>query len=143
MKTAVKRGNIIETAEKDGSFTIFAEAARESGLGEILSGKAGLTVFAPVDEAFEKLSEEERKKIFGSKERLTEILTYHIVPGRLSVSQLMDLSSARTLQGGKLSLDSCAGFTVNNARIVKGDIDCGNGIIHGIDTLLLPEEALR
>lgn len=140
MKTAEKIKNILRTVEEDGSFTLFAKAARETGLDAVLSGAKEITVFAPVDEAFEPLSAEERLLLFEDAENLRNLLVYHIVPGHLSIAEVMGLTSARTLGGQVLTINACDGFTIDGANVVKADIACSNGMIHGIDRILSREK---
>lgn len=136
MRTAVKVMNVLQTAEEEGSFGIFVRAVKETGLDAVLAGAREITVFAPVDGAFEALSEEDRRALFNDVKRLRDLLLYHIIPGGLSIAAVMGLTSARTLGGEKLPVNACDGFTLDDARVVKADIACSNGIIHGIDKVL-------
>jgi|AGTN01.1.fsa_nt_gi Secreted and surface protein containing fasciclin-like repeats len=140
MKTAEKSKDVLRTAGEDGSFTLFTKAATETGLDAVLSGAKEITVFAPVDEAFEPLSAEERLLLFEDAEKLRNLLLYHIVPGHLSIAEVMGLTSVRTLGGQALTINACDGFTIEDANVVKADIACANGIIHGIDRILSQEK---
>jgi uncharacterized surface protein with fasciclin (FAS1) repeats len=140
-RTAAKptKMDIVDTAVAAGSFKTLATALQAAGLVDALKGKGPFTVFAPTDEAFGKLPEGTVEALLKDKEKLTAILTYHVVPGKVTSGQVVKLDSAKTLQGGKVSISAEDGVRINSARVVKADINTSNGVIHVIDSVLLPE----
>jgi transforming growth factor-beta-induced protein len=118
-------------------------AVKAAGLVDALKGKGPFTVFAPTDEAFSKLPAGTLDNLLKpeNKKTLQAILTYHVVPGKVTAGQVVKLSSAKTLQGQKVAIAvSKGGVKVDNANVVKTDIACSNGIIHVIDAVILPKE---
>jgi uncharacterized surface protein with fasciclin (FAS1) repeats len=137
---AAPAGDIIETATSAGSFTTLAKALEAAGLVETLKGKGPFTVFAPTDEAFAKLPEGTLDALLKDPKRLTAILTYHVVPGRFTSEQVAKMTAAPTVNGKELSIAAKAGkVTVGTATVTQADIPATNGVIHVIDTVLLPE----
>lgn len=130
--------DIIDTAVAAGSFKTLATALTEAGLIETLKGEGPFTVFAPTDEAFAKIPEDKLKAILADKELLTSILTYHVVAGKVMAADVVKLTSATTLQGGDVSINAESGVKINDATVVKADIKTSNGVIHVIDTVLVP-----
>ena len=131
-------GNIIDTATSAGSFSSLINALNASGLSETLQGTGPFTVFAPSDRAFAKIPESIRAAILADKEALTELLTYHVIAGEVNAAAIERLSSAETVQGSTLSIDTSNGIKVDGANVVAADIRASNGIIHVIDTVLIP-----
>ena len=134
--------DIVDTAVKAGSFKTLAAALKAAGLVETLKGKGPFTVFAPTDEAFAKLPAGTVETLLKpeNKDKLVAILTYHVVAGKVKAADVVKLKSAKTVQGQTVAIDATDGVKINNAKVVKADIDCGNGVIHVIDTVLLPKE---
>ena len=134
--------DIVDTAVKAGSFKTLAAALKAAGLVDTLKGKGPFTVFAPTDEAFEKLPPGTVETLLKpeNKDKLVAILTYHVVPGNVKAADVVKLKSAKTVQGQNVTIDATDGVKINNAKVVKADIECGNGVIHVIDTVLLPKE---
>jgi uncharacterized surface protein with fasciclin (FAS1) repeats len=130
--------NIVETAVSAGSFTTLVAAVQAAGLVDVLSGEGPFTVFAPTDEAFAKLPEGTIDALLADKEKLTAILTYHVVPGAVMAADVVKLSSAETVQGSSLTIKTDDGVMVDNAKVVTTDIEASNGVIHVIDTVLMP-----
>jgi uncharacterized surface protein with fasciclin (FAS1) repeats len=130
--------NLVGTAIDAGSFKTLVTAVKEAGLVDTLSGKGPFTVFAPTDKAFDKLPRGTVESLLKDKGKLTEILTYHVVPGEVTSSQVKKMKSARTVQGKKLKIRHFWNTKVNNAKIVNPDIHASNGIIHVIDNVLIP-----
>ena len=131
--------DIVETAAAAGSFQTLLAAAQAAGLVDTLKGKGPLTVFAPTDAAFEKLPEGTIEKLLADKKKLTAILTYHVVAGELPASKLVEMSWGETVQGQSFRVSSGGdGVMVDGARVVKADIRAKNGIIHVIDSVILP-----
>jgi uncharacterized surface protein with fasciclin (FAS1) repeats len=142
MANAQDRKDIVDTAVAAGSFQTLAKALGTAGLVETLKGEGPFTVFAPTDEAFAKLSAGTLEELLKpeNKGKLTAILTYHVVPGKVLASQVVKLNSAKTVNGQDLTITTEAGAVmVNDAKVVKTDILCSNGVIHVIDTVLLPK----
>ena len=132
--------NIVETAVSNGSFNTLVAAVKAAGLVETLSGAGPFTVFAPVDAAFDALPAGTVDTLVKpeSKEQLTGILTYHVVAGRVLAKDVVTLKSATTVQGSKVKINVRKGVMVNNAKVIKTDIQGSNGVIHVIDTVLMP-----
>lgn len=130
--------NIVQTAMQAGSFNTLLAAVKEAGLVEALSGDGAMTVFAPTDEAFAKLGEDTIKTVLADKVLLTKILTYHVVSGRVMASDIVKLQTAPTLQGQNLRISTMGGVRINDSLVVTPDIEVSNGIIHIIDTVLIP-----
>jgi transforming growth factor-beta-induced protein len=134
--------DIVDTAVKAGSFKTLAAALKAAGLVDTLKGKGPFTVFAPTDEAFAKLPAGTVETLLKpeNKDKLVAILTYHVVAGNVKAADVVKLKSAETVLGQTLAIDAKDGVKINNAKVVKADIACGNGVIHVIDTVLLPRE---
>ncbi|MCB9883636.1 MAG: fasciclin domain-containing protein [Planctomycetes bacterium] len=133
--------DLVETAVKAGSFTTLATAIKAAGLVEALETSKALTVFAPTDEAFMKLPKGTVEALLKpeNKERLQQILKFHVVAGRVHADQAIKLGKAETLSGGTLHITSTDhGAQVNGVRILKTDVEATNGVIHVIDEVLLP-----
>lgn len=130
--------NIVETAKDAASFKTLLAAAEAAGLVDTLAGDGPLTVFAPTDEAFAKLPEGTVESLLKDKAKLTEILTYHVVPGKVMAKDVLNLKKAKTVQGKELTFDTSSGVMVDNAKVVKTDIETSNGVIHVIDTVMIP-----
>lgn len=136
---AEEKKDIVDTAVAAGSFKTLAKALTEAGLIETLKGKGPFTVFAPTDEAFAKLPKETLEAVLKDKKKLTAILTYHVVSGNVMAKDVVKLKSAKTVNGKEVKIDTTDGVKVNTAKVVKTDIECSNGVIHVIDTVLIPE----
>ena len=131
--------DIVDTAVAAGSFKTLATALQAAGLVETLKGAGPFTVFAPTDEAFAKLPKGTVEALLKDKAKLTAILTYHVVAGNVMAKDVVKLKSAKTVQGGSVMIDAAAGVKVDEAHVVKTDIACSNGVIHVIDTVLMPK----
>jgi uncharacterized surface protein with fasciclin (FAS1) repeats len=133
-------GDILETAGAAGSFTTLAKAIEAAGLTETLKGEGPFTVFAPTDEAFAKLPEGALDALLQDKEKLAAILTYHVVPGKVSSEDVAQLPTAKTVNGQDLTITAADDkVMVGSATVTQADIPASNGVIHVIDTVLLPE----
>lgn len=135
--------DIVATAAGAGSFETLLAAANAAGLVETLQGEGPLTVFAPTDEAFAKLPDGTVENLLKpeSRDQLAAILTYHVVPGKVMAADAAKLDAADTVNGQSLSLAaSNFGLTVNGANVVTADINCSNGVIHVIDSVILPQQ---
>lgn len=134
----VEEKNIVQTATEAGSFKTLLAAAQSAGLVETLSGGGPLTVFAPTDEAFAKLPAGTVESLLKDKAKLSAILTYHVVPGKLMAADVVKQKSLKTVNGKELRVDLSQGVMVGTAKVVKTDIDASNGVIHVIDSVLIP-----
>lgn len=135
--------DIVETAVNAGSFMTLVTAVKAAGLVETLKGEGPFTVFAPTDEAFAKIPKATLHSLLQpeNRDQLTKILTYHVVPGRVTAAQVARLHDAQTVEGGSVRFKvSSNGIKVNASKVVKADIETSNGIIHVIDTVLMPGE---
>jgi uncharacterized surface protein with fasciclin (FAS1) repeats len=131
--------DIVETAVAAGSFKTLAAALQAAGLVDALKGEGPFTVFAPTDEAFAKLPAGTVEALLQDKAKLTAILTYHVVAGAVPASEVVKLNKATTLNGADVKITTMDGkVMVNSAHVVKADIKATNGIIHVIDTVILP-----
>jgi uncharacterized surface protein with fasciclin (FAS1) repeats len=134
--------NIVDTAVAAGSFKTLAKALEAAGLVGTLTGSGPFTVFAPTDEAFAKLPAGTLDSLLKpeNKEKLRRILTYHVVPGRVMASDVVKLQSAKAVSGDTIVVSAKDGVVrVDEARVTKADIVAGNGVIHVIDAVILPE----
>jgi uncharacterized surface protein with fasciclin (FAS1) repeats len=134
----VHAGDIVDTVKADRSFDIFAAAVETAGFAQTLKNTGPYTVFAPTNEAFAKLPPAVWEQLSRDKVKLARVLSYHVVPGRMTVSEI-NPGPVKTTQGGTLKLTSDKGkVRVNNANITQSDLAADNGIIHAIDTVILP-----
>ncbi|MFN6130483.1 MAG: fasciclin domain-containing protein [Planctomycetota bacterium] len=133
-------GNIPTVAEKAGTFKTLLAAAKAAGLVDALSGDKALTVFAPTDEAFAALPKGTVEDLLKpeNKDKLASILKYHVVEGRVYSEDVVATKAAKTLQGGSITVSLKDGVYVDNAKVLKTDIDASNGVIHVINKVLLP-----
>ena len=130
--------DIVDTAVDAGSFTTLVKAVQAAGLVETLKGDGPFTVFAPTDEAFAKLPAGTLEALLNDKEKLVAVLTYHVVPGKVMAADVVTLSEAKTVQGESIMIDTKDGVKVDAANVVQTDIVTTNGVIHVIDTVILP-----
>jgi uncharacterized surface protein with fasciclin (FAS1) repeats len=131
--------DLVDTAVAAGSFKTLATALEAAGLVDTLKGEGPFTVFAPTDEAFAKLPAGTVEALLADKEKLVRVLTYHVVPGKVTAADVVGLSGAKTVEGGELRIDTSEGVRINGASVVTADVMASNGIIHVIDTVLIPE----
>jgi uncharacterized surface protein with fasciclin (FAS1) repeats len=133
--------DVVDTAVAAGSFTTLVEAARAAGLVDALKARGPITVFAPNDEAFARLPAGTVEALLADKEKLTQVLTYHVVPGRVAAADVTKAKWAKTLQGQSLRVTADAqGVRIDGAKVLTADVPASNGIIHVIDTVLLPRQ---
>lgn len=130
--------DIVETAAAAGSFNTLVTAIEAAGLVETLKGEGPFTVFAPTDEAFAKIPSDQLDALLQDKEKLTKVLTYHVVPGKVTAADVAQMDSAETVEGQAIQISTADGVMVNDAQVVKTDIMTSNGIIHVIDGVLMP-----
>ncbi len=132
--------DIVDTAIAAGSFTTLVTAVKAAGLVDTLKGDGPFTVFAPTDAAFAKLPPGTVEALLADKAKLTAVLTYHVVAGRVTAADVAGLRQATTLQGGTLAIDTSNGVKINGATVTTADVMASNGVIHVIDTVLLPPQ---
>jgi uncharacterized surface protein with fasciclin (FAS1) repeats len=130
--------DIVDTAVAAGSFGTLVTAVQAAGLVEVLKGEGPFTVFAPTDDAFAKLPEGTLESLLKDKDALTKVLTYHVVPGEVRAADVVQLASAKTVQGQSIRIDTSSGVKVDDANVIQTDIAASNGVIHVIDTVILP-----
>lgn len=134
--------DIVDTAVGAGSFKTLAAALTAADLVSTLKGEGPFTVFAPTDEAFAKLPPGTLDDLLKpeNKSKLQAILTYHVVPGKVMASDVASLKEAKTVNGGSIMVKSDMGkVMIDNAQVTQTDIECSNGVIHVVDTVLLPK----
>ncbi len=134
--------DIVETAVAAGQFKTLAAALQAAGLVETLKGAGPFTVFAPTDAAFAKLPAGTVESLLKpeNKAKLTAILTYHVVPGKVMAADVVKLTDAKTVQGGSVKVMAMGGkVMIDNANVATTDISASNGVIHVIDTVLMPK----
>jgi uncharacterized surface protein with fasciclin (FAS1) repeats len=140
---AAKADDIVDTAASAGQFETLVAAVKAAGLVETLKGDGPFTVFAPTDEAFAKLPNGTVENLLKpeNKDQLVAILTYHVVPGRIMSSDIAGKQAqVSTVEGSELAVDATNGVMVDNATVVKSDIEASNGVIHVIDKVVLPKD---
>jgi len=134
--------DIVETAVAAGQFTTLAAALKAAGLVDTLKGAGPFTVFAPTDAAFAKLPKGTVEELLKpeNKAKLTAILTYHVVAGKVMAADVVKVKDAKTLQGGSIQVNAAGGkVMVDAANVVKADIGASNGVIHVVDSVLMPK----
>lgn len=140
---AAAKADIVDTAVAAGQFKTLTAAVQAAGLVDTLKGAGPFTVFAPTDAAFAKLPAGTVQDLLKpeNKAKLVSILTYHVVPGKVTSSALAGkVTDAKTVQGGTVKVDATkGGVMVNDAKVVSADVDATNGVIHVVDTVLLPK----
>lgn len=131
--------DIVDTAVNAGSFSTLVAAIKAAKLVDTLKGAGPFTVFAPTDEAFAKLPEGTVDSLLKDIPKLTKILTYHVVSGKVMAADVVKLKSATTVEGSNVKIDaSKSGVKVNDATVATTDVAADNGVIHIIDTVLIP-----
>jgi uncharacterized surface protein with fasciclin (FAS1) repeats len=130
--------DIVDTAVSAGSFKTLVAAVQAAGLVDTLKGPGPFTVFAPTDEAFAKIPKAQLDALLADKAKLTAVLTYHVVPGKVMAADVK-AGKVKTVQGQELTIGTMGGVTVNNARVTATDVTARNGVIHVIDTVVLPQ----
>ena len=130
--------DIIDTAVNAGSFTTLVAAIKAAGLVDTLKGAGPFTVFAPTDEAFAKLPAGTVDSLLKDIPKLKKILTYHVVSGKVLAADVVKLNSATTIEGTQVKIDASHGVKVNDATVTTPDVAADNGVIHVIDTVLIP-----
>ncbi|MGF1672051.1 MAG: fasciclin domain-containing protein [Rivularia sp. (in: cyanobacteria)] len=130
--------DIVDTAVSAGSFNTLVAAVKAAGLVDTLKSKGPFTVFAPTDDAFAKLPEGTVDGLLKDIPQLKKILTYHVVSGKVMAADVVKLDSATTVEGSEVKIDASNGVKINDATVSQADVETDNGVIHIIDTVLLP-----
>ena len=130
--------DIVDTAVKAGSFSTLVTAIKAAELVDTLKGAGPFTVFAPTDEAFAKLPDGTVDALLKDIPKLKKILTYHVVSGKVMAADVVKLKSAKTVEGSDVKIDASSGVKVNDAKVSTPDVGADNGVIHIIDTVLIP-----
>lgn len=138
MAVSVQAKDIVDTAVAAGSFKTLATALGAAGLVDTLKGKGPFTVFAPTDEAFAKIPKADLDALLKDKAKLTAVLTYHVVAGKVMAADVK-AGKVKTVQGSDLTVTTMGGVQVNGANVVKTDIVADNGVIHVIDSVVMPK----
>ena len=130
--------DIVDTAVNAGSFKTLVAAVQAAGLVDTLKGKGPFTVFAPTDEAFAKLPAGTVDALLKDMRKLKKILPYHVVTGKVVAADVVKLKSATTVEGSNVKIDASNGVKINDATVATPDVAADNGVIHIIDTVLIP-----
>jgi uncharacterized surface protein with fasciclin (FAS1) repeats len=130
--------DIVDTAVAAGSFKTLATALTAAGLIDTLKGPGPFTVFAPTDEAFAKVPKADLDALLKDKAKLTAVLTYHVVPGKVMAADVK-AGKVKTVQGSELTVSTMGGVMVDKAKVIKTDIVADNGVIHVIDSVIMPK----
>jgi uncharacterized surface protein with fasciclin (FAS1) repeats len=130
--------DIVDTAVSAGSFKTLVAAVQAAGLVDTLKGPGPFTVFAPSDEAFAKIPKAQLDALLQDKAKLTAVLTYHVVPGKVMAKDVK-AGKVKTVQGGEITVGTMGGVTVDNAKVVATDVAASNGVIHVIDSVIMPK----
>lgn len=130
--------DIVDTAVGAGNFKTLVAAVQAAGLVDTLKGPGPFTVFAPTDEAFAKIPKDKLDALLKDKKALTKILTYHVVAGKVMAADVKP-GKVKTVQGSTITLATKGGVTVNKAKVVAADVNADNGVIHAIDTVIMPK----
>ena len=144
MDSKSDKKNIVEVAVANGSFKTLVKLVGDAGLADALSGKGPLTVFAPTDDAFAKVPADALAALGKDKEKLAAVLKYHVVSGKVAAADAikMDGKSAKTLNGAEIKITVVDGkVKINDATVATADVEASNGVIHIIDTVLMPPAA--
>ncbi len=130
--------DIVDTAVGAGTFKTLATALQAAGLVDTLKGKGPFTVFAPTDAAFAKVPKADLDALLADKAKLTKVLTYHVVPGKVMAKDVK-AGKVKTVQGGEITVATAGGVTVDGAKVSATDIVADNGVIHVIDSVIMPK----
>jgi uncharacterized surface protein with fasciclin (FAS1) repeats len=138
MALSAQAKDIVDTAVGAGNFKTLASALTAAGLVDTLKGKGPFTVFAPTDEAFAKVPKADLDALLKDKKKLTAVLTYHVVPGKVMAADVK-AGKVKTVQGSELTVSTMGGVKVDGANVIKTDIVADNGVIHVIDSVVIPK----
>lgn len=135
---SAQAADIVDTAVAAGNFKTLVTALKAAGLVDTLKGPGPFTVFAPTDEAFAKIPKADLDKLLANKAKLKSVLTYHVVPGKVMSTDIKP-GKVKSVQGAQLTISTAGGVMVNKAKVVAADVAADNGVIHAIDTVLMPK----
>jgi len=135
---SAQAADIVDTAVAAGNFKTLVTAIKAAGLVDTLKGSGPFTVFAPTDAAFAKIPKADLDKLLADKAKLKSVLTYHVVSGKV-MSKDIKPGVVKTVQGSDVTVATTGGVMVNNAKVVAADVPASNGVIHAIDTVLMPK----
>jgi uncharacterized surface protein with fasciclin (FAS1) repeats len=138
---AAKADDIVDIAAGNPEFSTLVTAVKAAGLVDTLKSAGPFTVFAPTNAAFAKIPKHKLEALLKNKKALTAVLTYHVVPGKVLAADVVKLKNGtkvKTVQGGSITVRNAHGVMVNRSKVVKTDIEASNGVIHVIDTVLMP-----
>ena len=135
---SAQAADVVDTAVGAGNFKTLVTAIKAAGLVDTLKGPGPFTVFAPTDEAFAKIPKADLDKLLADKAKLKSVLTYHVVSGKVMSTDIKP-GKVKTVQGSDVTLSTTGGVMVNNAKVVAADVPASNGVIHAIDTVLMPK----
>ena len=135
---SVMAQDIVDTAVKAGNFKTLVAAVQAAGLVDTLKGPGPFTVFAPTDEAFAKIPKATLDGLLGDKAALTKVLTYHVVPGKVMASDVK-AGAVKAVQGQDITVSTSMGVMVDQSKVIATDVAASNGVIHAIDTVLMPK----
>jgi len=135
---SAQAADIVDTAVAAGNFKTLVTALKEAGLVDTLKGPGPFTVFAPTDEAFAKIPKADLDKLLADKKKLKSVLTYHVVSGKVMSADIKP-GKVKTVQGERVTLSTKGGVMVDKAKVVAADVAADNGVIHAIDTVLMPK----
>jgi len=138
LSVSAQAKDIVDTAVGAGNFKTLAAALTAAGLVDTLKGKGPFTVFAPTDEAFAKIPKADLDALLKDKAKLTSILTYHVVAGKVMAADVK-AGKVKTVQGSEITISTMSGVKVDNANVIKTDITADNGVIHVIDSVVMPK----
>ena len=138
MALSAQAKDIVDTAVGAGTFKTLASALTAAGLIDTLKGKGPFTVFAPTDEAFAKIPKADLDALLKDKAKLTAVLTYHVVPGKVMAADVK-AGTVKTVQGSELTISTAGGVMVDGAKVTATDIVADNGVIHVIDSVIMPK----
>jgi uncharacterized surface protein with fasciclin (FAS1) repeats len=136
---AAQSKDIVDTAVAAGSFKSLVAAVQAAGLVDVLKRPGPYTVLAPTDEAFAKIPKADLDALLKDKAKLTAVLTYHVLTANVSAADLKMMKDFGTAQGGRITIDATKGLKINGANVLKADVAASNGVIHVIDTVLIPK----
>ena len=135
----VAQKDIIDTALADARFSTLVTAVKAAGLVDTLKGKGPFTVFAPTNDAFAKIPGDQLQALLGDKKKLTALLTYHVVAGKVLAADVVKKKSVKTVEGRSAKIEASKdGVTIAGAKVIITDVQTSNGVIHAIDTVMMP-----
>ena len=135
---SAQAADIVDTAVAAGNFNTLVTALKAAGLVDTLKGPGPFTVFAPTDEAFAKIPKADLDKLLANKAKLKSVLTYHVVPGKVMSTDIKP-GKVKSVQGAQLTVSTDGGVMVDKAKVTAADVAADNGVIHAIDTVLMPK----